>query len=84
MQVKQGTEPIINMQESELAACEWKSFKEMREMEFYSIANQIVDKIILPNVTDDGKWKTENNLNVTENLRYSTFHGSEAMVWNRP
>ena len=73
------------MQESELAACEWKAFKELRDMEFYSIANQIVDKLILPNVTDDGKWKDgRSDLNVTENLRYSTLNGSDAMVWNRP
>ena len=85
MRCKPDTDPIIKMQESELAACEWKTFKEMREIEFYSIANQVVSKLILPNVDDDGKWKNQDNdLDVIDNLRYSTLNGSEALIWNRP
>ena len=85
MRCKPDTDPIIKMQESELAACEWKTFKEMREIEFYSIANQVVSKLILPNVDDNGKWKNQDNgLDVIDNLRYSTLNGSEALIWNRP
>ena len=56
MKLKEGASDEINMQESELSKCEWLSFKDIRETQFYSIANQIMTKIILPNVSDDGKW----------------------------
>ena len=57
----------------------------MRDIEFYSIANQVVSNLILPNVDDNGKWKNQDNdLDVIDNLRYSTLNGSEALIWNRP
>jgi (p)ppGpp synthase/HD superfamily hydrolase len=53
-------------------------------MEFYSIADSIINNVILPNISEEGKWKSDNSQNISENLRYSTLHGTEAMVWNRP
>jgi 8-oxo-dGTP diphosphatase len=46
----------LNMQSSELSRCEWLPFSELRQTKFYSIANQVMTNIILPNVSDEGKW----------------------------
>ena len=46
----------LDMQTSELGKCEWMPFKDIRDIKFYSIANQIMTKHILPNVSNDGKW----------------------------
>ena len=47
----------IDMQEDELSACEWLSFKDLRKTEFYSISNHIMTELVLPLVNDDGIWK---------------------------
>ena len=56
MKVEDGASDKINMQETELSKCEWLSFNDIRNLKFYSVANQVMTKIILPNVSDDGKW----------------------------
>ena len=74
------------MQESELSKCEWLSFKDIRETQFYSIANQIMTKIILPNVSDDGKWIGDyycDTENVHENLKYKSFSPKKAELFGR-
>ena len=44
----------IQMQESELSECEWLEFKHLFDTQFYSIAHQVMTKLILPNVDQQG------------------------------
>lgn len=45
----------IVMQDSELAACEWIEFKDIRHTQFYISANQIMHSCILDHVQDNGE-----------------------------
>ena len=42
MKTKDGGNIEIDMCGNELSECEWLSFKELRSMELYSIANQVM------------------------------------------
>jgi hypothetical protein len=87
MKLKDGAEDKIDMQETELSKCEWLSFKDLRDIQFYSIANQIMTDIILPNVSDEGKWighhYSDNPEDVFENLRYKSFGQKKAELFGR-
>lgn len=60
----------IVMQENEISQCEWLHFKDLRESEFFSIANQIMKDLILPNVSDEGIWKEENAIQTLKKYTY--------------
>lgn len=78
----------IAMQSSEISQCEWLPFSEMRKLKFYSIANQVVWRYILPNVSDDGKWVgfthyNSNSDSVLDNLRFKTLGRTQTQVAGR-
>ena len=86
MKLKEGRGDKIKMQETELSKCEWLSFKDIRDVQFYSIANQIMTDIILPNVNDQGKWMGHqycDDKDVIENLRYKSFGQKKAELFGR-
>jgi len=56
--------------------------KEVRQLEFFSVANHLIRNIILPNVSDDGKWTGELDRadpnssqydQLIENMKYNTM-----------
>ena len=56
----------INMQESELSKCEWLEFKKLFDTEFYSIAHQVMTKLILPSVDQQGVIDTDKIRGLTQ------------------
>ena len=45
----------IAMQEQELQACEWIEMKDLKDVQFYVSANQIIHSCILDHVNEDGQ-----------------------------
>ena len=59
---------VTNMQDTELSKCEWFDIKDIRDMQLYSIANNIMKKLILPNVSDDGTWIHDSSIDIYQGL----------------